>query len=57
MNMLRWSGIFLLIAVIAGLVGFGGVIAGFTSIAKILFFIFSVLFLVSVMPGQAKNVE
>ncbi|NII25869.1 DUF1328 domain-containing protein [Pseudoflavitalea sp. X16] len=55
--MLRWSGIFLLIAVIAGLVGFGGVIAGFTSIAKILFFIFSVLFLVSVMPGQAKNVE
>jgi uncharacterized membrane protein YtjA (UPF0391 family) len=57
MDMLRWSGIFLLMAIIAGLVGFGGVIAGLASVAKILCIIFIVLFLASVMPGQAKNVE
>lgn len=57
MDRLRWSGIFFLIAVITGLVGSGGVIAGSASVAKILFLIFVVLFLASVMPGKAKNVE
>lgn len=54
MDMLRWSGIFLLMAVIAGLVGFGGVIAGLASVAKILCIIFIVLFLASVMPDKQR---
>jgi uncharacterized membrane protein YtjA (UPF0391 family) len=38
--MLRWSFLFLVIAIIAGVLGFTGVAAGAASIAKILFFIF-----------------
>lgn len=50
--MLRWTLIFLVIAIIAAIFGFGGVAAGATSIAKILFFIFLVLFLISVIFGR-----
>lgn len=38
--MLRWTLIFFVIAIIAALLGFGGIAAGAASIAKILFFIF-----------------
>ena len=39
--MLRWTVIFLIIAIIAAIFGFGGVASGAASIAKILFFHFS----------------
>lgn len=37
--MLRWTISFLIIALIAGLFGFGGIAEGAASIAKILFYI------------------
>ncbi|HWL95512.1 MAG TPA: DUF1328 family protein [Phycisphaerae bacterium] len=38
--MLKWALIFLVISLVAGLLGFGGVAAGAASIAKLLFGIF-----------------
>jgi uncharacterized membrane protein YtjA (UPF0391 family) len=50
--MLRWTVIFLVVAIIAAIFGFGGVAAGAAGIAKILFFIFIVLFLISLIGGR-----
>jgi uncharacterized membrane protein YtjA (UPF0391 family) len=50
--MLRWTVTFLIIALIAALLGFGGIAAGAESIARILFFIFIVLFLISFLFGR-----
>jgi uncharacterized membrane protein YtjA (UPF0391 family) len=52
-NMLRWTVIFLVIALIAGAFGFFGIAAGAASIAKVLFFIFIILFLVSFIGGRS----
>ena len=55
--MLRWTVIFLVVAIIAAIFGFGNIAAGAASIAKILFFIFLVLFIVSLIFGRkATNV-
>ena len=51
--MLRWTIIFLVVALIAAVFGFGGIAAGATSIAKVLFFIFIVLFLLSLIFGKS----
>lgn len=45
--MLRWTIIFLIIAIVAAIFGFGGVYEAATGIAKILFYIFIVLFILS----------
>jgi len=45
--MLRWALIFLVVALIAAFLGFGGVAGTPMEIAKILFFVFLVLFIVS----------
>jgi uncharacterized membrane protein YtjA (UPF0391 family) len=50
--MLRWSIIFLVIALIAGLFGFTDVAGTSWLIAKILFFVFLVLFVVSLIMGS-----
>ncbi|MGF1521643.1 MAG: DUF1328 domain-containing protein [Leptolyngbyaceae cyanobacterium] len=47
--MLGWSLIFLVVAIIAGIFGFGRIAAGATSIARVLFFIFLVVFVVSLI--------
>ena len=49
--MLRWSLIFFIVAIAAAVFGFGGIAAGAASIAKILFFIFVILFFVSLVMG------
>jgi uncharacterized membrane protein YtjA (UPF0391 family) len=49
--MLRYAVIFLVIAIIAGVFGFGGIAAGATEIAKVLFWLFIVIFLVSLVFG------
>lgn len=50
--MLRWSIAFLVIALIAALFGFG-VIEGYSlMIAKVLFFVFLVLFVVTLITGD-----
>lgn len=53
--MLRWTVIFLVVAIIAAIFGFGGVAAGAASIAKILFFIFLVLFVLSLIAGGTRR--
>lgn len=50
--MLRWTIIFLVVAIIAAVFGFGGIAAGAAGIAKVLFFIFIVLFLISLIAGR-----
>lgn len=47
--MLTWTLIFLVVALIAGGLGFSGVAASAAGIARILFFIFLVLFAVSLI--------
>jgi uncharacterized membrane protein YtjA (UPF0391 family) len=53
--MLHWTLAFLVIALIAALFGFGGIAVAAAGIARILFFIFLVLFLVSVMSGLVRK--
>lgn len=55
--MLRWTVIFLVIAIIAAIFGFGGIASGAASIAKILFFIFLVLFVLSLIAGGFRRVD
>jgi uncharacterized membrane protein YtjA (UPF0391 family) len=49
--MLRWAIVFFVVALIAAVFGFLGIAAAAVSIAKILFFVFLVLFLVSLVGG------
>lgn len=50
--MLKWSLIFLVIAIVAGALGFGGVEGAATGIAKVLFFLFIVLFILALAFGK-----
>lgn len=53
--MLGWALTFLIVAIIAAVLGFGG-IAGFAvEIAKIIFFVAIVLFLISAVVGLARG--
>jgi uncharacterized membrane protein YtjA (UPF0391 family) len=47
MQMLGWALVFLVVALIAGLLGFTGLAVASAGIAQILFYIFVVLFVVS----------
>jgi len=49
--MLRWAFIFLVVAIIAAVFGFGGIAAAATDIARVLFFIFLVLFVIVLVLG------
>jgi len=53
--MLRYSIIFFIVALVAALFGFGGIAVGAAEIAKILFFIFLVLFVVSLVAGLLRR--
>jgi uncharacterized membrane protein YtjA (UPF0391 family) len=53
--MLYYAVVFFIIAIVAGLFGFGGIAAGASSIAQVLFFIFVVLFLVSLVTGLIRR--
>jgi uncharacterized membrane protein YtjA (UPF0391 family) len=50
--MLSWAITFLVIALIAAALGFGGIAGAATGIAKILFFVFLVLFVISLLAGR-----
>ena len=52
--MLSYSLTFLIVALVAGLLGFGVVAGTAASIAKILFFVSIVLFLVSLVGGRLR---
>jgi uncharacterized membrane protein YtjA (UPF0391 family) len=49
--MLGWAVVFLIIALVAAVFGFGGIVAASAGIAKLLFFIFLVLFVISLIFG------
>ena len=49
--MLGWAVIFLIIALVAAIFGFGGIAVASAGIAKILFFLFLVLFVISLLFG------
>jgi uncharacterized membrane protein YtjA (UPF0391 family) len=53
--MLSWVVTFLIIALIAGLLGFGGIAGTSIEIAKIIFFVAVILFLVSAVVGVARG--
>jgi uncharacterized membrane protein YtjA (UPF0391 family) len=55
LNMLGWVVTFLIVALIAGILGFGGVAGASIEIAKIIFFIAVVLFLVSAVVGVSRG--
>jgi uncharacterized membrane protein YtjA (UPF0391 family) len=54
-QMLRWALVFLVVALIAGALGFGGVAGASAGIAQILFFIFLVLLGVSLVAGFMRR--
>ena len=53
--MLHYSVVFLVIALIAAVFGFGGIAAGAVEIAKILFFIFAIMAVISFVVGLMKG--
>ncbi|MBH9311372.1 DUF1328 domain-containing protein [Pseudomonas aeruginosa] len=53
--MLSWAITFLIIAIIAAVLGFGGIAGAATGIAKILFGLFLVLFVVSFFFGRRRG--
>lgn len=53
--MLQYAAVFFVIALIAALFGFTGIAAGAVEIAKILFFIFVLLFVVSLVIGMIRK--
>ena len=52
--MLHWALVFLVVAVIAAVFGFGGIASASAGIAQILFFIFVALFVVALVVRALK---
>jgi uncharacterized membrane protein YtjA (UPF0391 family) len=50
--MIRWAIAFAVIALVAAVLGFGGLAGDFAYIAKILLFVFLVLFILSAVLGR-----
>lgn len=53
--MLSWSLTFLVVALIAALFGFGGLAGEAAGIAKILFFAFLIVFVISLIFGRGRR--
>jgi uncharacterized membrane protein YtjA (UPF0391 family) len=53
--MLRWALGFFLVAILAAVLGFGGIAIAAAGIARILFFLFLVLFLVALVGGLLRR--
>lgn len=53
--MLGWAVTFLIIALIAGVLGFGGIAVASVEIAKIIFFVFIALFLIAALMGALRG--
>lgn len=50
--MLRWAILFLIVAINAGVFGFGGIAAAATEIARLLFVVFLALFPIALVIGR-----
>jgi uncharacterized membrane protein YtjA (UPF0391 family) len=55
-HMLYWAVTFFVVALIAAIMGFGGIAIAAAGIAKILFFVFLVLFLVSLVAHMSRRI-
>ncbi|MBI1213818.1 MAG: DUF1328 domain-containing protein [Alphaproteobacteria bacterium] len=53
--MLGWALTFLVVAIIAALLGFGGIAIASAGIAKMLFFVFLVLFAVTLLAALVRG--
>jgi uncharacterized membrane protein YtjA (UPF0391 family) len=53
--MLNWALIFLVVALIAAALGYGGIAATAASIAQTLFFLFLILFVVTLIIGLVRR--
>lgn len=53
--MLSWAITFLVIALIAAALGFGGIAGAAVGIAKVLFFVFLALFVLSLVAGAVRG--
>jgi uncharacterized membrane protein YtjA (UPF0391 family) len=53
--MLYWAVVFLIIALIAGVLGFSGVYVAAAGIAKILFFVFLLMLVISLLFGGLRH--
>ncbi len=54
--MLNWAVAFFLVALVAGLFGFTGIAMGAAALGKVLFFIFLVLFLISLVAHVSRRI-
>jgi uncharacterized membrane protein YtjA (UPF0391 family) len=55
--MLRWALVFLIVALLAGVFGFWGLEGTAMQIARILFFLFVVLFVISLITGRRPRID
>jgi uncharacterized membrane protein YtjA (UPF0391 family) len=53
--MLYWSAVFFVIALVAAIFGFGNIAAGAVDVAKLLFVLFLILFMLSVIVGLIRH--
>lgn len=53
--MLGWALTFLVVAIIAAFFGFGGIAVASAGIAKLLFFVFLVLFAITLLAGLIRG--
>jgi uncharacterized membrane protein YtjA (UPF0391 family) len=53
--MLRWALLFFVVAIIAAILGFGNVAAAATEIGKIIFFVFVVLFIATLVVHLVRG--
>jgi uncharacterized membrane protein YtjA (UPF0391 family) len=54
-TMLYWAAVFFVIALVAALFGFVGIATAAAGIAKLLFYIFLVIFLVTLVMGLGRR--
>lgn len=52
--MLYWALVFLVMALVAAVLGFGGLAGSFETVGKVLFVVFLVMFLVSLITGGVR---
>lgn len=53
--MLYWALVFLIVSIIAAVFGFGGIAVAAAGIARLLFFVFLVLFLIALVTGLSRR--
>ena len=53
--MLRWAVIFLIVAIVAGILRFAGLMVAAAGIAKLLFYLFLILFLITLISGLLRK--